>query len=264
MSGTGELKHVLLERRGRLSIVTINRPQVRNALNPEANAELAQVFDQFQADPEQWVAIVTGAGERAFCAGVDLRAIGAGGTRSLPKSGFAGLTGRYELDKPVIAAVNGPAVGGGLELVLACDIVIAAEGAAFGLLEPRIGTAALAGGLQRLGRQIGLKRAMDMILTAQTIDAARAQEYGLINEVVPLERLMPVALARAERILELAPLAVRASKQAVLQGMAHSSIEAAVAAQRDMPAVKTLLKSADRKEGARAFAERRPPVWHGR
>lgn len=264
VTAASPFKHILLERTGRLTVVTINRPQLRNALDPEANAEMAAAFDAFESDPEQWVAIVTGAGELAFCAGIDLRAIAAGATRRLPATGFAGLTGRYHLEKPVIAAVNGLAVGGGLELVLACDIVIAAEGASFGLLEPAMGTAALAGGLQRLTRQIGLKRAMDMILTARRIDAQQAREFGLVNEVVPASKLIPVATARAERILELAPLAIRASKQAVLEGVQHRSVADAIAAQRSLPAVQAMLASEDRVEGARAFAERRPPRWQGR
>ncbi len=264
VTAASSFKHILLERTGRLTVVRINRPQLHNALDPEANAEMAAAFDAFEGDPEQWVAIVTGTGERAFCAGIDLRAIAAGATRRLPATGFAGLTGRYQLEKPVIAAVNGMAVGGGLELVLACDIVIAAEGASFGLLEPAMGTAALAGGLQRLTRQIGLKRAMDMILTARRVDAQQAREFGLVNEVVPLSQLMAVATARAERILELAPLAIRASKQAVLAGMQHRSVAEAISAQRSLPAVQAMLESEDRVEGARAFAERRPPRWQGR
>jgi enoyl-CoA hydratase/carnithine racemase len=253
-----------VQRDQRLTLITINRADVHNAINPEANMELAAAFDSFQKDPDQWVAIVTGAGDRAFCSGIDLKAIANGGSRKLPATGFAGLTGRYDLDKPVIAAVNGLALGGGFELVLACDLVIAVPEARFGLPEPKVGTAALAGGLQRLPRQIGLKRAMDMILTASLVDAAQGREFGFVNDIVPRETLLSAARAKADRILQLSPLAVRASKRCVLDGMNRASIEAAVASQREMPAVQAMMQSEDRIEGAQAFAQRRPPVWSGR
>ncbi len=142
------------------------RPEVLNALHAEAHEELDKVFNDFAADPEQWVAIVTGAGERAFSAGNDLKVTAAGGRKPWPASGFAGLTQRFDLDKPVIAAVNGIAFGGGFEIALACDIIIAADTAVFALPEPRVGLAALAGGLHRLPREIGAKQALGMILTA--------------------------------------------------------------------------------------------------
>jgi len=252
------------ERDGRILVVTLNRPQSLNALAPEDNAALADIFDTYSADDELWVAIITGSGERAFCSGIDLKAIGGGGSRKLPASGFAGLTGRYDLDKPIIAAVNGLAVGGGFELVLSCDIVIAAEHARFGLLEAARGTAALAGGLQRLPRQIGLKRAMDMILTARMVSASEGRDYGFVNEVVPASDLMQAARRKAERILQMAPLSVRASKRAALDGLAQSTVQAAVAAQKEMPLIKQLLHSEDRIEGARAFAENREPQWRNR
>ncbi|HEY0106242.1 MAG TPA: enoyl-CoA hydratase-related protein, partial [Rhizomicrobium sp.] len=153
-----------VEREGRLTIVTLNRPEVMNALHAPAHAELAQVFDDFAADPDAWVAIVTGAGERAFSAGNDLKVTAAGGGSAgtvLPRhpSGFGGLASRFDLDKPLIAAVNGIAMGGGFEIALACDIILAADGAVFALPEPRVGLAALAGGLHRLPRVIGAKRA---------------------------------------------------------------------------------------------------------
>ena len=169
-----------------------------NALHIDAHFELNKVFDDFSADPEQWVAIVTGAGDKAFCAGNDLKWQAAGGKRGWDKGGFAGLTTRFDCDKPIIAAVNGVAMGGGFEIALACDLIIASENATFALPEPRVGLAALAGGVHRLPRQIGLKRAMGMILTARHVSAKEGLELGFVNEVVPHGE----ALAAAERWAE--------------------------------------------------------------
>ena len=173
------------EREGHLLIVTLDRPDVLNALHPPANRELAKAFDDFAADPELWVAILTGAG-RGFCAGNDLKHQASGGDMSgQPATGFAGLTGRTDLPKPVIAAVNGVAMGGGFEIALACDLIIASEDATFALPEPRVGLAALAGGIHRLPRQIGLKNAMGMLLTGRRVSAEEGQRLGFVNEVVP-------------------------------------------------------------------------------
>ena len=157
-----DLKFSKVTRKGAITIVTLSRPGVMNALHSDAHFELHQVFNDFAADPEQWVAIVTGAGDKAFCAGNDLKWQAAGGKRGWDSSGFAGLTARFDCDKPIIAAVNGVAMGGGFEVALACDLIIASENAMFALPEPRVGLAALAGGLHRLPRQIGLKRAMEI------------------------------------------------------------------------------------------------------
>ena len=158
-----------VEREGPVTLVTINRPEVMNALHPPANDELAGVFDEFAADPDQWIAIITGAGDKAFSAGNDLKLPGRGRQDVAAVGGFGGLTARYDLDKPVIAAVNGVAMGGGFEIALACDIIVAAENAVFALPEPRVGLAALAGGLHRLPRVIGTKRAIGMILTGRRV-----------------------------------------------------------------------------------------------
>ena len=170
-----DLKFSKVTRKGPITIVTLSRPEVYNALHTDAHFELNKVFDDFSADPEQWVAIVTGAGDKAFCAGNDLKWQAAGGKRGWDTGGFAGLTSRFDCDKPIIAAVNGVAMGGGFEIALACDLIIASENATFALPEPRVGLAALAGGVHRLPRQIGLKRAMGMILTARHVSAARGQ-----------------------------------------------------------------------------------------
>src|SRR5215213_5586626 len=252
------------ERDGHLFIVTINRPEVMNALHPPGNAELSDVFDEFQNDPDLWVAIITGAGERAFSAGNDLKYQAGGGDRSAqPKSGFAGLTSRFDCDKPIIAAVNGVAMGGGFEIALACDIIIASENATFALPEPRVGLAALAGGLHRLPRQIGLKRAMGMILTARHVTAREGHELGFVNEVVPQGEALAAAERWAETICKNSPMSIRASKQTIQKGLAVS-LERAIAEQRDYPAVKAMVASQDYVEGPKAFSEKRPPKWVGK
>lgn len=250
------------EAQGRVLVVTINRPEVMNALHPPANAELAQIFDDFAADPELWVAIITGAGDRAFSAGNDLKYQATGGKMFSVPAGFGGLTNRFDNPKPVIAAVNGVAMGGGFEIALACDLILASEQAVFALPEPRVGLAALAGGLHRLPRQIGVKPAMGMILTGRRVDAHEAKELGIANEVVPHDQLMKTAHAWADQILQCAPLSVRASKQCVMEGLDTGSLVDAMKGQYDQ--VRAMVQSEDFVEGPRAFAEKRPPQWKGR
>lgn len=251
------------ERDGNLFIITINRPEVMNSLHPPGNAELAELFDEFQNDPDLWVAIITGAGERAFSAGNDLKYQAGGGDRSAaPVSGFAGLTARWDLDKPVIAAVNGVAMGGGFEIALACDLIIASDNARFALPEPKVGLAALAGGVHRLPRQIGLKNAMGMMLTGRHVPAAEGKELGFVNEVVPQAELMNRAKEWAAMILECSPMSIRATKQAAYQGFEAGGVRAAH--ENKYEAVKAMAKSEDYIEGPVAFAEKRPPAWKGR
>jgi len=257
----GEFSKV--ERDGRILTVTIDRPEVLNALHAPAHRELAGVFDDFAADPDLWIAIVTGAGDRAFSAGNDLKYQAAGGDRSnQPASGFAGLTFRYDLNKPVIAAVNGLSMGGGFEIALACDIIVAAETAVFALPEVRVGLAALAGGLHRLPRLIGTKQAMGMILTGRRVTAAEGAAMGFVNEVVPAGEALAGARRWANQILEVSPMSVRASKEAVYRGLDHASLEEAIAG--SYPAVEEMKRSADYVEGPLAFSEKRAPQWSGR
>jgi len=257
-----ELEFCKTEREGRVLVVTINRPEVMNSLHPPANQELSHVFDAFANDPELWVAILTGAGERAFSAGNDLKYQAAGdGSIRMPKTGFGGITSRFDLFKPLIAAVNGVAMGGGFEIALACDILIASERAVFALPEPRVGLAALAGGIHRLPRQIGLKQAMGMLLTGRRVGAAEGKQLGFVNEVVPHEEVLNVAKQYAAQILECAPLSVRGSKQAALQGLDAPSLQQAI--EGDYPELRAMVRSEDFKEGPRAFAEKRPPKWKG-
>jgi len=252
-----------VKRSGHITTVTLNRPAVMNALHKPAHFELHEVFNAFAADPEQWVAIVTGAGERAFCAGNDLKWQAAGGERGWNSSGFGGLTLRFHCDKPIIAAVNGVAMGGGFEVALACDLIIASENATFALPEPRVGLAALAGGLQRLPRQIGLKRAMGMILTGRHVSAREGFELGFVNEVVPAGEAVAAAKRWANQICQNSPMSIRASKQAVLEGL-NAPLPDAMIAQREYPAVREMIASADYVEGPKAFAEKRPPRWQGK
>jgi crotonobetainyl-CoA hydratase len=248
-------------REGHLLVVTLDRPDVLNALHPPANREVAKVFDEFAADPELWVAVLTGAG-RGFCAGNDLKYQATGGDMGgQPQTGFAGLTSRVDLVKPVLAAVNGVAMGGGFEIALACDLIIAAEDATFALPEPRVGLAALAGGIHRLPRQIGLKNAMGMLLTGRRVSAAEGQRLGFVNEVVPKGEALAGAKRWAAQILECAPLSVRASKQAAYQGL-EGGLHEAMSSPYDE--LRRMLKSEDFVEGPKAFAEKRPPRWTGR
>lgn len=258
-----EREFVKTEKDGRLLLVTINRPEVMNSVHPPANFEMEAVFDAFAADPDLWVAIVTGAGERAFSAGNDLKYQASGGKMSTPATGFGGLTSRYDLTKPVIAAVNGVAMGGGFEIALACDLIIAAENATFALPEPRVGLAALAGGLHRLPRMIGQKQAMGMILTGRHVPATEGRTLGFVNEVAPTGQSVDVAKKWAAQILELSPMSIRASKEAVYKGLQEPTLAAAIAGQSKYPAVAAMFRSDDLKEGPMAFAQKRKPNWKG-
>ena len=255
---------VRVDRAGPVTTVTLNRPDVMNALHSPAHFELDEVFNTFAADPEQWVAIVTGAGDRAFSAGNDLKHQATGGKMGSPPSGFAGLTSRYDLNKPVIAAVNGVAMGGGFEIALACDLIIASDKAVFALPEPKVGLAALAGGVHRLPRTIGLKRAMGMILTARRVSAAEGYELGFVNEVVPHAELMAGANRWAQMICECGPMSIRASKEAVLKGLDEPTLADAQKNQGKYPAIAALFKSEDFIEGPLAFSQKRAPQWKGR
>lgn len=246
---------------GALSVITIERPEVMNSLHPAANFELAEIFDDFVADKNQWVAIVTGAGDRAFSAGNDLKYQASGGKMGGPPSGFGGLTSRFDNSKPVIAAVNGVAMGGGFEIALACDLIIASENAVFALPEPRVGLAALAGGIHRLPREIGMKQAMGMLLTGRRVAAAEGKALGFVNEVVPEGQALAAAKKWAELILECAPLSVRGSKQAAMQGMGAGSLEEAIKGKYEQ--IQGMYQSADFVEGPLAFSEKRAPEWKG-
>jgi len=252
-----------LDRAGHVLTITIDRPEALNALHLDAHVELSRAFDLYAADPELRVAVITGAGDRAFCVGTDLKSLAQTGSYAYPYGGFAGITKRFDLFKPVIAAVNGLCLGGGVEILAACDLAVAAEHAQFGLPEPRVGLAALGGGaLQRLARTLPMKEAMGLVLTARRMGAAEAQRIGLVNDVVPMAELAARTRALVDELLACAPLALEASKQVMMQSLDEPGLEAAM--NRRYPAAERMLASEDAKEGPRAFAEKRKPRWQGR
>jgi crotonobetainyl-CoA hydratase len=259
---------VLTERRGHILLATINRPEVRNAVNQAVADGLGAALDQAEHDDQVWAFVLTGAGDKSFSAGADLKALSRGESRapSDPRSaawGFAGYV-RHHISKPTIAAVNGFALGGGTELALASDLVVASETASFGLPEVKRGIFAGAGGVFRLPDQLPRKVAMEMIMTGEPISARRALELGLVNRVVPFEQVVPAAVELAERVCANAPLSVQASKR-IAYGMIDGEVPAEDASW-DLSAAegKKLMQSADSKEGPLAFAEKRAPNWQGR
>jgi crotonobetainyl-CoA hydratase len=253
---------IAIAKTDRVTTITLNRPAVMNAINPQMHAELQEAFDDFAADAGQFVAVVTGAGERAFCAGSDLKVLDR--HRGYPKNGYAGLIERYDLAKPVIAAVNGLALGGGFEIALACDVVVASESASFGLPEPLVGAVALGGGLHRLPRQIGLKQAMGLILSSRRVSAEEGYRMGFVNEVVPADRLQAAVDRWCADILRASPMSIRASKETVMRGLGEPDVKAAMRSQPAYPAFTAWRESEDAQEGPRAFAEKRAPVWKAR
>jgi enoyl-CoA hydratase len=258
-SDTADEPPVLTETVTGILVITINRPRARNAVNTAVGAGIAAALEHLDADPRLGAAVLTGAGE-VFCAGMDLKAFVAGDDAVIPGRGFGGIAERSP-EKPIIAAVEGPALAGGCELALACDLIVASDTARFGLPEVTRGLVASAGGLLRLPSRIPRAIAMELALTGEPIGARRAFDVGLVNHVVEAGRALEAAIAMATRIIANAPLAVRASKRIVLESADWPSADAF---ERQNRISGPVFASADAHEGAVAFAEKRPPVWRAR
>ncbi len=245
-----------------VATITLNRPEARNAINGAVSKAMSTTMDELAEDDSCWVVVITGSGEKAFSAGMDLKAFssGEGGDIIGASGGFGGLTQR-DFPKPIIAAVNGSALAGGFEIMLSCDLVVAAEHATFGIPEAKRGLIAGAGGLIRMPKRLPMAVALELAMTGDPIDAGRAHALGLVNKVVPAAALLDEAVALAERIAANAPLAVRWSKS-VMKRAAEVPEEEGWAINAE--AVGVVFTSADAMEGPIAFAEKRPPNWQGK
>jgi enoyl-CoA hydratase len=253
---------VLRERRGNVEILTINRPEARNAINGAVSRAMSANMDELADDDQCWVVVVTGSGDKAFSAGMDLKAFssGEGGDIMGASGGFGGLTQR-DFPKPIIAAVNGSALAGGFEIMLSCDLVVAADHATFGIPEAKRGLIAGAGGLIRLPKRLPMAVALELAMTGDPIDADRAHALGLVNKVVPAGNLLDEAIALAERIAANAPLAVRYSKGVMKRAAEVPESEGWAI---NSEAVGVVFTSEDAMEGPIAFAEKRAPRWQGK
>ncbi len=253
---------VLRSHHGHVEVLTINRPDARNAINGAVTAAMGAALEELVEDPKTRVVVLTGAGEKAFSAGMDLKAFsrGEGGAIIDAPGGFGGIVKR-DFPKPLIAAVNGSALAGGLEIMLSCDLVVAADHATFGIPEVKRGLMAGAGGLLRLPKRLPLAVALELALTGDAIGAQRAYELGLVNRVVPASELMSAALALAETIAQNAPLGLRYSKEVMVKALGVSEDEGW---RLNDAATGVVFSSQDAQEGPRAFAEKREPNWQGR
>ena len=244
-------------------VVTMNRPEKRNSLPPDSHPEMERIWDEFVSDPELRVGILTGAGDKAFCAGSDLSGYQAGYDGTLPRTGGGGLTHRLDRRKPVIAAVNGLAFGGGFEIMLACDLAIAVETAEFSLPEVLVGAGAFGGGIPRLCRKMPYALALELVLTGRRLSANDALRFGLLNKVVPPGQALAAAKELALDIMRGAPLASEGSKQVADMAL-HGLPLSQILAEEDGEPKQRVMRSADLQEGIQAFFGKRAPRWQGR
>jgi crotonobetainyl-CoA hydratase len=255
-------EHILTSERDGVLTITLNRPEKLNAITPAMHMRLEECFDQFASDAALHVCIITGAGTRAFCAGSDLSLFDA--KAPYPKTGYAGLAQRFDLAKPVIAAVNGLCLGGGFEIALACDLIVASEKAVFGLPEPKVGLIAIGGGIHRLVRQIGLKQAMGPLLTGRNMSAQEGFSLGFVSELATPDALLESAQSVARQIIANAPLAVQLTKALAMSGLDEPTLADALEGQVRHALFAPWMQAEDTAEGPKAFAEKRKAEWKGR
>ncbi|MEO0936605.1 MAG: enoyl-CoA hydratase-related protein [Pseudomonadota bacterium] len=252
---------VTTETHGNVLVVTMNRPEALNAVHAAMHHEMDAIWNDFRDNSELWVAILTGAGDKAFSAGNDLKASAKGATGTIPDTGFAGLSKRFDLDKPIIAAVNGFAMGGGFETALACDIILGAERSTYALPEVKVGFFAATGGVQRLSRYMSPTKAAELLFTGRHMDAAEALSHGILNAVHPDDALMDEAMKMAQDIAAQAPSSVRATKK-VLNALERAALDPSLAYSYEV--LRELMQTEDHREGVTAFAEKRKPNWVNR
>ena len=263
---TDEFEKIIYEKDGRIALITINRPERLNAIDPQTSYELLSAFSDFRDDEELWVAILTGSGERAFSTGNDLvvmsEARSGGGERTMtPPAPFGGITRGFECWKPIIAAINGYCLAGGLEIAASCDIRVAAEHAQFGVPEVTRGIIPAASGTQRLPRMLPKGIALELLITGARFDAEWALRYGLVNYVVPADQVLPKARELAQKICENGPLAVRAAKESALRGLELPFEEGL---KQEIEFSRKVIATEDAREGPLAFAQKRKPEYKGR
>ncbi|MFX1277893.1 MAG: enoyl-CoA hydratase-related protein [Promethearchaeota archaeon] len=261
-----EYEHIIVEKNNHITIITLNRPEVLNAIHPYISLELGHAINEFEDEPNAWVAILTGVGEKAFSAGADLKWAAKTSVEEQRaaydevRKKKASLIRNFRITKPIIAAINGLAYGGGFELALSCDLMIAAEHATFCLPEPVVGRIPSGGGIHRLVRYLPYHLAMDILFTRKRMTAQEGVQYGFVKKVVPFNQLMEETINTANLIMEGSPLAIRTIKQMAVEGLQMSLKEALFA---NFSLYTKFLQSHDFREGPKAFAEKRKPVWKG-